>query len=155
MPHADKQAILAELNRLERRHRANAGSLRRKFPRFIVRGDAELQPMDRTRLDHRPIEIALRDVARSGMGFLCGQPLEIGSTWRCGFLNQGHVFGHQAVIIRHCEAVNHDLFLIGGQFIIDTGLLLALGVDASALTQIEPQPDARPSGSFLPPGAVA
>ena len=155
MPHTDKQAILAELNRLERRHSANAGSLRRLFPRFIVRGDSELQPVGPTRLDRRPIEIALRDVAHGGMGFLCGQPLEVSSTWRCGFFNQGHVFGHQAVIIRHCAAVNHDLFLIGGQFIIDTGLLLILGVDASALTQIEPQADTRPSGSFLPPSAVA
>jgi len=152
MPFADKQPILDELTRLENLHKANPVDRRRQFTRVAVRGDAELHPIDRMRFKRRPIEIALRGIGQTGVDFLSKQPLDPNSTWRCCFLRQGHVIGEQAMIVRRCNPVgNGNLFLVGSQFIIDTGLILILGIDPALLAQGDkPGPD-----SFLPPGEVA
>jgi len=126
------RSLRGELDRLESlRDPAQAGY--RRFQRFVVRAEAELHPMNRDRLDPTPIEVQLRDISRGGVGLLAQQPLEDLSAWRICFLQEGYVIGEQAMIVRFCRPVSENLHLIGGQFVIDTGLLISLGISPGAL----------------------
>jgi hypothetical protein len=148
-------SLLDELDRLESlRDSAKAGQ--RQFHRFVVRGEAELHPMHRNWLDPTPINVQLRDISRGGLGFLSPQPLTPSSAWRACFLQAGYVIGEQAMIVRHCRAVNDALYLVGAQFVIDTGLLVQLGVSPGELeeTELEAQDETQDDGQFLPPGRV-
>lgn len=119
--------LLAELDRLEALRVPQAqGS--RQFHRFPIRGNVELHPMEGTRVDRTPIDATLRDISLGGVGLVCAQALEGGTMWQCCFLERGHVFVQQALIVRHCREVQTGLHLIGGQFCIAPGVLLALGV---------------------------
>lgn len=154
------ETLLAELNRLETlRNPGKAGDQQRQFNRFVVRGDAELHPMSRSRLDRSPIEIKIRDVGRGGLGFICHERVEPGSNWRVHFLQHGYVVGQQALIVRHCRPVSEGLYLVGSQFVADTGLLTTLGVDPGAILDgdsLEEQPGNDDTAiGFLPPSEVA
>lgn len=151
------ESLLAELNRLESLRDPAKSGQQRQFKRFPVRGDAELHPMSRSRLDRQPLEVQLRDLGRGGVGFICHQPLPTGSSWRIAFLQHGYVVGEQAVLIRHCHAVSDGLYLVGGQFIADTGLLTILGLDPGAVLDGDgaDTPDEPPVAGFLPPSEVA
>ncbi len=137
------QHLLEEVNRLETLRVPDREADRpRRYRRFVIRGDAELHPMSRTRLDSTPIEIKLRDIGRGGIGFLCASPLPIDSSWRVCFLQHGYAVGVQAMVVRHCREVSQGVYLIGGQFVIDNGLLAVIGADADALRD-EGQPTDR------------
>jgi hypothetical protein len=150
------ETLLAELNRLEALRDAKKPGQQRQFNRFAIRADAELHPVSRSRLDRTPIEVKLRDIGRGGMGFITQQPLPAGSGWRVAFLRHGYVVSHQAIFIRHCRPVSDGLYLIGAQFVVDTGTLAMLGVDPGAvLDGDEAADDDHANISFLPPGEVA
>lgn len=154
------EKLLAELNRLEGlRDPCRSGCHNRQFRRFVVRGDAELHPMSRSRLDRAPIEVTLRDVARGGCGFVCQQPLPAGSSWRVCFLRRGYVVGEQAIVVRHCRRICGSVYLVGAQFVIDTGLLTQLGIDPGVIKDEDSDDGAAADDDepvlFLPPGEVA
>jgi hypothetical protein len=153
------QALLAELAKLEalRNESRAATSGQRQYQRFVVRGDAELRSMDRTCLDAAPVAVLLRDLGRGGIGFVSPIELELSSTWQICFLHRDYVIGSQGVIVRHCRKVQDGVFLIGGQFCIETGLMSLLGIDPSAIrdADIATELDEKPSNVFLPPSEVA
>lgn len=153
------EKLLAELNRLESlRDPAQNGTHNRQFKRFVVRGDAELHPMSRARLDRAPLDITLRDIGRGGFGFVCQQPLPAGSNWRVCFLRHGYVIGEQAIIVRHCRPVSDSVYLIGAQFVVDTGLLTLLGIDPGAIQDEDSVDNAFEADeplSYLSPSEVA
>ena len=151
------EALLAELDRLEAlRDPARNGSHNRQFKRFVVRGEAELHPMSRARLDRTPIDIKIRDLGRGGCGFITQQPLQAGSNWRVCFLQHGYVVGEQAIVVRHCRPVSDGLHLVGAQFVMDTGLMTTLGIDPGSIHDEDTVEDTLgvPS-AFLAPGEVA
>ena len=51
---------------------------RRKYRRFDVRCDAELVPTSQQSSTIEPIQIQLRDIERSGIGFICPKILHSG-----------------------------------------------------------------------------
>jgi hypothetical protein len=127
---------------------------KRRFRRLAVRGEAELQPVDQSRLDLRPIPIHLRDVSLGGLGFTCKEGLAVNSLWRCNFAAQDLVIATQTILVRHCREINSGLFLVGGQICIDSGLLYLLGVEPTAIHggMFE---NTENEQSFVPPGEVA
>ena len=125
----DPNALLETLNELEQRRQSNVHSTMRRFRRFVVRGDGVLYTVEQNSIEDAPVLIQLRDVGRGGVGFLCQAPLEVNSTWRICFVNQGHMIGHMPIVIRHSQEVEAGVYLIGAQFSIETGLLKLLGVD--------------------------
>ena len=152
------EALLAELSRLEKlREPAKRSQGQRQYDRFIVRADAELHPISRSRLDSTPIEIKLRDLGRGGLGFICPQDLPIHAIWRICFLHRGHVIGQQGITIRHCQLVGDRVYLVGAQFIIDTGLMILLGVDPGDLEDIDGLNicHEQDGSRFVPPADVA
>ncbi|MEM6756385.1 MAG: hypothetical protein AAF586_04395 [Planctomycetota bacterium] len=129
-------SLLDELDRLESLRAPEKTELcKRHFARFVVRGDAELQPMTRSKLDATPIEIKLRDIGRGGFGFIAEQPLEPGTPWRCAFLDRGYAVGEVACVIRHCDRIGGRLYLAGAQIVVPTGLLATLGVDPARIDE--------------------
>jgi len=147
--------LLDELVKLENLRDPQHHPGKRLFARFLVRGDAELVSVDRSRLDMTPVPILLRDAGRGGLGFVTDKPLEPNSTWRTGFLNRGYVVAQQALTIRHCRQVGNSLYLIGGQFCAESGLLCLLGVDPASITDGDNPHQAENNNTFLSPGEVS
>jgi len=143
--------LLDELDRLEDlRNPSHAAGAQRQFARFVVRGDAELHPMNRSKLDATPVEVKLRDIGRGGFGFIAEQPIEPGTSWRCCFLDRGFVVGEQACIVRHCRRVSDHLYLAGAQIVMPSGILVSLGVDPAQLDD-EVADIKCDDDSFMPP----
>jgi hypothetical protein len=150
----DPRTLLATLTRLEQSRTAPPPGAKRHYRRFVVRGEAELRPLEGARLDQRPVAVQLRDVGLGGLGFVASEPLEHDSLWCAHFGQQGLTIGTQTIKICHCRRVEDGLYLIGGQFCIDTGLLYVLGVSATDIHN-KLFPDGEAVSSFLPPGEVA
>ncbi|WP_432797874.1 hypothetical protein [Poriferisphaera sp. WC338] len=157
MSEKSREVILDELNKLERvRRQPSIDACQRQFERYVVRGEAELHPMNRTHLEATPITVQLRDLGRGGAGFISQQPISLGSSWRMCFLQHGYVIGSQPIIARHSHRVDNDLYLIGSQFVIETGLMTLLGIDPIKITQTENDiTEDLPNANFLPPADVA
>lgn len=150
------QSLLAELSALERlRDPSITGQ--RQFQRFVVRGDAELLPMDHSAVDEQPIHVLMRDLGRGGIGFISQKPLEAGSTWHCHFYQRGYVIGRQALIVRHCRQIQDGVFLIGAQFCVETGIMMMLGVNPAAIREGDRPVSVNDTdtAAYLAPGEVA
>ncbi len=147
---------LQQLDRLEHQRDPNGPAARQRlFRRYVVRGDAELRPMAHTQIEHKPIEVKVRDISRGGIGFLCEQPLPENSTWELNLLEGGYSTAVQPIVIRYAQPVSDQLFLIGGQFIAATNILLSLGVEPSRLRDDEACGASADIDTFLPPSEVA
>ncbi|QDU72342.1 PilZ domain-containing protein [Mucisphaera calidilacus] len=129
---AQSHDLLDTLNALEDL-RSNEVSARRAFQRFVVRGDAQLLPMDRNHLDPNPIPIHLRDISRGGLGFITTAELDVNSSWRVVFYHHGFPVGEQGLVVRHSRRVEAGLHLVGGQFVVNSGVLSLLGIDPSQI----------------------
>lgn len=151
MPTVPAQSLLAELRKLENLRHPDARTRRRRHPRFVIRGDAELSPMDRTRIGETPLLVMLRDAGRGGIGFVCDQPLETGTIWHLRLLQHGYGVGETPVSIRHCSQINPQVHLIGSQICLDSGLMLLLGVDP---TQMRKESDPQDVMDFVAPNEV-
>ena len=152
-----RTTILQQLDRLEHLRNPNSpAAQQRLFRRYVVRGDAELRPMSHTQIEHLPIEVKVRDISRDGIGFLCEQALPTNSTWELNLLEGGYLTAVQPIVVRHTQPVSDQLYLVGGQFIAATNMMLSLGVDPSRLRDDEARgASAEDIDSFLPPSEVA
>ncbi len=159
MQQPQHRAMQIELDRLESMRQTSPEVVsQRLFNRYVVRGDAELWPITRTQINHEPIEIKLRDVARGGVGFVADRPLRQGSTWELNLLHSGLVTATQPIVVRYCQEVGQELFLVGAQFIASSGLLAAMGVDPATLRsdEVQKQSDSGDDEEqFLSPSEVA
>lgn len=137
------ERLLDTLNILERRrHPARSpDDDQRQFQRYPVRGDAELYPMDQPRLADEVVHIMLRDIGLGGLHMVSDRWLEPGSTWRVCFLVRGYAVAEQGVVIQHCRSVAEGVCYVGGQFIIDAGLMAVLGVELNLLNGAQAQDD--------------
>jgi PilZ domain len=150
---SDPRTLLAALSKLESIRDPSAGKNLRQYVRFVVRGEAELQPLERDRLDQRPVSALMRDLSRGGLGFVCQEELPVGSLWRAGFMHQDHVVTQQAMIIRHGRRVQENLFLYGGQFVLDTATMVLQGIEPSKIRDGD-QTQRNEPNSFVSPSEV-
>ncbi|MCC6581754.1 MAG: hypothetical protein IT440_15080 [Phycisphaeraceae bacterium] len=155
MSDTNAQALLDELTRLEDLRNPNRCEGKRQFQRFVVRGDAEMAKMDRSRIDELPIPVLLRDLGRGGVGFITQIPLEVNSVWRVCFLQHGYTVGQMAVIVRHCRTVREGVHLIGAQFCSESGLLYQMGINPQAVRDGDAPAAITDAGAFLAPSEVA
>lgn len=140
--------LLNELDRLKRLRQPQPDGQRR-FRRFPIRADAELHPLDPACPDRAPLEVKLRDISLAGVGFVCQQAVPINSHWRLCLFRRGYAVGSLALLVRHCKQVSSNLYLAGGQFCIEPGLLTLLDVPPSALSE-EGKATADPSNFVSP-----
>ena len=136
-PHPRRPERLVDvLARIEADRRTAIEEDRRRFRRFVVRGEALLEPLNRKSVAESRT-LLLRDIGYAGIGFLAHQPLDPESMWRVRFQHddQGAVVGSQPVIIRSCRMVQPNLYMVGAEFIIEPYLLSLLGIDSMKLRQ--------------------
>ncbi len=150
MPPNDPRALLAVLAQLENIRDPSRIAGLRQFARYIVRGDAELHPLGQGEINRAPIAIQLRDVSWTGIGFICNQRLNNNALFRLHMLNHGHSVGQQSMMVRHCREIRDNLYLVGGQFCIEAGMLSLLGLNPGALSQGDAATE-----HFVPPSEVA
>jgi len=146
--------LLAALAQLEQKRDDGNQAAKRSFRRFVIRGEADLHPLDRTRLDDPPIHVHLRDIGRAGVGFITDQKLENDSIWRINFEHRGYPITHETCIVRHVSEVMPGIYLVGTQFCADSGLLVLLGVDPAHLTDGD-GPAINTENDFVSPAEVA
>lgn len=145
------RALVDHLARMEQLRDPSRTQAKRQFHRFVVRGDAELLEQEGSQLDRTVLPILLRDIGRGGIGFVCSKKLPANGTWRVSFLNHAFVIGEQTILVRHCQAVESDVFLVGAQFCAPGGLLCLVGVDPALLQQDDVNTDGVSSGVFVDP----
>lgn len=128
MSMAEPRDLMDALARLEQATPDEVeGRSKRQFKRFSVRADAKLEPVQDDVLDE-PLTILLRDISRAGAGFLVDRFIEPNSVWRIRFRSYGHFTGSQPVMIRFCRLVQDELYIAGGQFVVEPFLMHQLGV---------------------------
>lgn len=129
MSMTEPRDLMDVLARLDHSRQEPATHTMRRYKRYSIRGEARLESLDPTCVDPS-ITVLLRDVSRAGLGFLVDQFLEPCSMWRVQFRTREFVVGSVAIIVRYCRAVQSDLYLCGGQVVIEPYLLNMLGVEA-------------------------
>ena len=129
----EPNSLLTALDQLESLRKEKIGQRRRRCQRFVVRGEGLLEVPQLAATPSSLIAIQLRDVSLSGLGSVCLSTLEVGSQWRVLCLHRGFPIAYQGLIVRHCDAVDSNLHLLGGAFCADAGLLSILGVDPRAI----------------------
>jgi len=130
-----QSSLLAALDELEQRRSSDSSESKRSFQRFSIRGEADMRAVHGTKVDSAPVRIHLRDVCRAGIGFLVEQRLEPDTRWRIVFETRGYPVVSQSIIVRHTSEVTPGIYLVGGQFCIDDGLMVLLGVDPARLDE--------------------
>lgn len=128
------ERLVDVLARIEADRRTAIEEDRRRFRRFVVRGEALLEPLNRKSVTESRT-LLLRDIGYAGIGFLADQPLDPESMWRVRFQHDDHgaVIGSQPVVIRYCRPVQANLYMVGAEFIIEPYLLSLLGIDSVKL----------------------
>ncbi len=154
MTESNPYSLLDTLTQLEKLRNPDSPNSNRRFTRHVVRGDAELYPVDQNALSQAPIQIALRDMGGGGVGFICSQPIANGTVWRIAFLSRGYTIGHQTMVVRHGQPVLNGVQLIGAQFCVEPGMLVLMGVEPQLLPTSD-DADGPDDASFLAPGEVA
>ena len=115
------------LNRLDAGRQDPPNGTSRRFKRHIIRGQARIESIDLTDMDEM-ITVTLRDVSRAGVGFVADRFIEPCTMWRMFLTNGSFIAGSIVIIIRFCRAVTSDMYLCGGQTVIEPFLLHQLGV---------------------------
>lgn len=134
--HEDPEKLVDVLARLEAERRRPENENRRRFRRFVIRGEARLEPLNNSSLGDSQV-VLLRDVGYAGVGFLTDRELDLETMWRMRFHhpNHGTVFGAQPVIVRYCRPIQPNLYMVGAEFVIEPYLLSLLGVEDKKLRQ--------------------
>lgn len=102
---------------------------RRVFPRFVIQGRGRIRPALIKAADRSlSSDIYLRNIGRSGIGFVASQDLPRHTLWTISFLQADYVVAEQSVQIRHAHQIEKDVYFYGAQFTVNEGLLSLLGI---------------------------
>ena len=130
---AEPRDLIEVLNRMEYWRQEPSVDRKRSFRRFVVRGEATLEPVQPGRILDGNVNVMLRDISRGGVGFLSNRFHQPGEIWRIRFESKGYLVGQQSMIIKFCRLVQDGLYLTGGQFIIEPILMIELGIEGTDL----------------------
>ncbi len=150
MSQTQPQSLLDEAARLESLRDDQCGQHRRRDRRFVVRGDADLIDINRAGVSDAVVSVMLRDISRSGVGFITDQALEVGSAWRLRILQQRHGVSETDVIVRFTRPTDGGVYIVGCQVCVQEGLMVLLGVEPNEIGQGDGLAEAA-EGSFLTP----
>ena len=132
---SDQQKVLLEqLEELEALRSAQIPTDRRISPRVPIRGEAEMLAIAGTSVSTNLLQIQIRDISWSGIGFLSSEPLRTDSHWRVCFMDRGEQMAQARVMVRHCREINAGICLAGGLFVIEAAIPAIFGVRTSELT---------------------
>jgi hypothetical protein len=128
-PTPDLAAALRELDTLQQQ---NPPDRERRFARFAVQGEARLWPGGGDRKG-AATTVFLRDISRGGVGVLSVLPVRLGQVLHIQLGRPDLPVATYPVFCRYCRRVTPTVYLIGLEFGIEAGTLLALGVRSGEL----------------------
>ncbi len=138
MAQQEPRDLMDVLKRLESWREMPAEDPSRQYRRFMIRGDAYLEPIDAAPLENvKPERVILRDISRAGLGILTERKLPAGSNWRLRFQSDQYQLGSQVVVVRFCRMIQAGLYLVGTQLAFEPVMMHLLGVPADMLLRSE------------------
>lgn len=143
--------MLAVLSDIERRSQQEPMTGKRQFLRRSLRGEAILQTLEDAAVEVRTMRVQLRDISQTGIGFLASEPMESGTVWRVMFVVRNFAVGQQTITVRHSRPIAAGVYLCGGQFCIEPGMLHMMGIDPHTLCEGDGK-EFVDGNAFLPPG---
>ena len=143
--------VLAVLSDIERRSLQGPMTGKRQFVRRSLRGEAILQTLEDAAVEVRTLRVQLRDISQTGIGFLASERIESGTIWRVSFVVRNFAVGQQTITVRHSRPIAEGVYLSGGQFCIEPGLLHMMGIDPDSLSEGDSKEFVE-CDAFLPPG---
>jgi hypothetical protein len=153
----EPEKLVDVLSRIESERQRPLDSERRRFRRFVIRGEARLEPLSSHSLGD-PHIVLLRDISYAGLGFLTDRHLSPETMWRLRFHHASHgtVFGSQPVVIRYCRSIQSNLYMVGAEAVMEPYLLSLLGVDDAELRDETSGPDPeQEAAEYRSPDALA
>jgi hypothetical protein len=133
----------------------SAAAKSRRFCRFDAHGEARLWPGSAGDERDRPIICQIRDISRGGLGVLSPEPAEPGDFWQVQLCNGDVAIATIPGFCRFCRQIVPGAHLIGIEFGIEAGVLLALGVPAEQIAlDIAPECPKVDKQTFVSPHCV-
>ncbi len=127
----------------------------RCFERFEVRGDATLEPIEKGHVESPCIRVQLRDISRGGIGFISNQFIDPGTVWRVRFEYQSELIGTQPAVVRYCRLTSENMYIVGGQFVVEPAMMMLQGVPEQHLGKdIVDRQDTLDTADFVAPEAL-
>lgn len=151
MTTSDPYPLLDSLTRLESIRRPDPDNAQRRVRRFTVRAEVMLHSLDSRHVETDPIHAMLRDISQAGAGLVSQTEIQPLSNWRMDVLHQEFAIARLAFIVRHCQSVEGKVFLLGGTFGVEPGLLGVLGVDPRSILDSD---DLDGDSAFVAPSDV-
>jgi len=148
--------LVEVLEQLESEADHGIGAQQRRFRRFSVRAQAQLESVHSWSDAPERVSAMVRNISRGGVGFVAERSMPLGSVWRMAFERKGRQVGSQLIVVLYCRQIHEGTYMIGGQFIVEPALMLMLGVEDAALNddiRIGDVPD-REAADFSPPEAI-
>lgn len=109
---------------------------RRTFPRFTIQGRARIHPaLQKANDPSKSFDIYLRNIGRSGIGFVTNQNLPLHTLWTISFLQAEYVVAEQSVQIRRAHQIEKDVYFYGARFTVNEGLMSLLGIQSKDITR--------------------
>jgi hypothetical protein len=139
--------LLETLGRIEKWQASPASVRKRRFTRFGVRSTAELSCLDGGSDVRSEIStVQLRDISRGGAGILIDRPLHVDSAHRLTLYQDQLELCSLPFFVRFCQQVEDGAFLAGGEFGLENGLLVSIGVPARDILMLDmPESGLKPS----------
>lgn len=151
MAQQEPRDLMDVLNRLEGWRELPAEDPSRQYRRFMIRGDAYLEPIDAVPLENlKPERVILRDISRAGIGILTERKLSAGSNWRLRFQSEQYQLGSQVIVVRFCRMIQAGLYLVGTQLAFEPVMMHLLGVPSDMLLRSEQAENAVESEEAAP-----
>ena len=148
----DFQAALREL---ENWGSAPPSAKQRRFTRFSSRGTARIFSGSSS-VDRDTAVIAqVRDISRGGIGFLTTTPAAVGDYWQIQLGEGKVVVDSMPAYCRFCREVVDGAYLIGAEFGVQAGVLMAMGVTSQEIARgDDPEDEQHTSNAFVDPESL-
>lgn len=147
------ERLRAALNAVDGWQDDESDPRQRRFRRFAVRAEAKLCPGDPTSSSHA-IRVHVRDISRGGMGVLSDEPAVPGTHWRIELADGSTSIASLNGFCRYCRPITDHAYLIGIEFGIEGGILMALGVSSIELAQSDRLEAAHETAEFVSPESL-
>ena len=143
------------LGKLDDWRSKSAAAKSRRFCRFNAHGEARLWPGSAGDERDRPIVCQIRDISRGGMGVLSPEPAEPGDFWQVQLCSGEVAIATIPGFCRFCRQIVPGAHLVGIEFGIEAGILMALGVCADDIARdLQPECPKVDNQTFVPPQRV-
>lgn len=153
---AETTNFQAALRELENWSSSPPTAKQRRFARFSSRGTARIYRGDSSNGHEVACIAQVRDISRGGIGFLSNVPATAGDFWQIQLCEGNVVVDSMPAYCRFCREVVAGAYLIGAEFGVQAGVMMAMGVTPQEIARgDEPEEARHESIAFVDPNTLA